>query len=85
MNQGKAAVEVGTEAKDKATAEAKDVVKVWVAGTEETAVVLLVDQVKVLAEVETGVMDKVTAEVLVARNAKVAVKANAKKLEEVFL
>ena len=38
---------------------------------------LLVDQAKVLAEVETGVMDKATAEVLVARNAKVAVKTKA--------
>ena len=38
---------------------------------------MLVDQAKVLAEVETGVMDKATAEVLVARNAKVAVKIKA--------
>jgi len=33
-----------------------------------------VDQVKAVVKVETGVMDKATAEVLVARNAKVAVK-----------
>ena len=35
------------------------------------------DQVKAVVKVETGVMDKVTAEVLVARNAKVAVKTKA--------
>ena len=32
------------------------------------------DQVKAVVKVETGVMDKATAEVLVARNTKVAVK-----------
>ena len=38
---------------------------------------MLVDQTKVSAEVETGVMDKAMAEVLVARNTKVAIKAKA--------
>ena len=38
-------------------------------------VVLLVDQVRAVVKVETGVMDKATAEVLVARNTKVAIKA----------
>ncbi len=35
------------------------------------------DQAKVLAEVETGVMDKAMAEALVAKNTKVAIKAKA--------
>ncbi len=33
------------------------------------------DQVKAVVKVETGVMDKATAEALVARNTRVAVKA----------
>ena len=61
--------------RNKTLAGARDVVKVWVAGIEEIVVALLVNQVKAVVKVETGVMDKATAEVLAARNAKVAIKA----------
>jgi len=37
----------------------------------------LVNQVKAVVKVETGIMDKATVEVLVARNTRVAVKTNA--------
>ncbi len=51
MNQGKAVVEVGTEAKDKATAE------VLVARNAKIAA-----KAKALAEVKVEVMDKAMAE-----------------------
>ena len=44
--------------------------------TEETAMVLLVNQGKAVVEVGTEVMDKVTVEVLAARSIKAVVKIN---------